>query len=66
MAKTDISLVNMPNFPVIYPSLSLSLLKAILRESGIKSKIIYGNLLSGISAEMILPEAQTKGGRIFS
>ncbi len=45
MAKIDISLVNMPNFPVIYPSLSLSLLKSILREGGIKNKIIYGNLL---------------------
>ncbi len=43
--KIDISLVNMPFYTINHPSISLGLLKAILKRDGLSSKITYGNLL---------------------
>ena len=41
----DVYLANMPVALINYPSLSLGLLKAILKREGFKSKIFYGNLV---------------------
>ena len=41
----DVYLANMPVALINYPSLSLGLLKAILKRDGFKSKIFYGNLV---------------------
>ncbi len=48
----DICLVNMPYVDIQTPSMALGLLKGFLNRSGIKSKVIYGNLLFAEDAGM--------------
>lgn len=44
-SKIDIALVNMPFCAIRYPSISLGLLKSILKREGISGKIFYGNII---------------------
>ncbi len=61
----DICLINMPYVDIQTPSMALGLLKGFLNRSGIKSKVIYGNLLFSEEAGMDVMKFLYKGKGYF-